>query len=168
MKREVKRWRITVPRKVGAPPIKPATKRKPQDGIELSVASGAAIPKPSVTLWSAKPMTSTTAKATAPVAADWPIASPSERLCRPSPVAIIMASVLGAGGGACLVRPNSRALKYTRPSRPTPTPAAKISTSAAKPRSPCRTAARLVSIGVGGGGGGAQGREGGTPAGEGG
>ena len=56
-------------------------------------------------------MARTTANATAPVAADWPIASPSERLCRPSPVAIIIASVLGAGGGACLVRPKSRALK---------------------------------------------------------
>ena len=68
------------------------------------------MPKPSVTLCSAKPITSTSAKAIAPVAADCPIARPSDRLCRPSPVAIIIASVLGAAGDAPLVRPNSRPL----------------------------------------------------------
>ena len=88
---------ITVPAKVGPPPIKPAPARNPQEGAVGSSERGAAIPNPSVMLWRAKPITSTPAKATAPVAADWPIASPSDRLCMPSPVAIIRASVRGAG-----------------------------------------------------------------------
>ena len=69
------------------------------------------MPKPSVMLCRAKPITSTTAKATAPVAADCPIANPSDRLCSPSPVAIIIASVLGGAGGASFTRPKMRPLK---------------------------------------------------------
>src|SRR3989442_12663417 len=139
---------MTVPRKVGAPPTSPAARRKPQDGIVASVARGAAMPKPSVTLWSAKPITSTSAKATAPLAADWPIASPSERLCRPSPVAIIIASVLGAAGGAFLVRPEGRALENNRPGRPEPRPTAKNAAGAGELGAPRGAAA---APGAGGG-----------------
>ena len=46
------------------------------------------MPKPSVALCSAKPMTSTVARATSPLAADWPMARPSAKLCRPMPTAI--------------------------------------------------------------------------------
>ena len=50
------------------------------------------MPKPSVALWRAKPITSVSASATSPLPADWPMARPSEKLCRPMPVAIMSAS----------------------------------------------------------------------------
>jgi hypothetical protein len=46
------------------------------------------MPKPSVALWSPKPMIRTTARLIAPDAPAWPMARPSEKLCRPMPVAI--------------------------------------------------------------------------------
>ena len=58
----------------------------------MSPDSGAQMPKPSVALWSAKPITSTIARLISSLAADWPIASPSEKLCRPMPVAMKTAS----------------------------------------------------------------------------
>src|SRR2546428_13328656 len=135
---------MTVPRKVGAPPIRPAARRKPQDGITASVARGAAMPKPSVMLWSAKPITSTSAKATAPLAADWPIASPSDRLCRPSPVAIIIASVLGAAGGGGLVRPKNRTLKKRKARRAQGNPPPERGIDAGEERAPAGGGARRV------------------------
>src|SRR5256885_11441109 len=127
---------MTVPRKVGAPPIRPAARRKPQDGISASVARGAAMPKPSVMLWSAKPITSTSAKATAPLAADWPIASPSDRLCRPSPVAIIIASVLGAAGGGGFVWPDHPAVEKNKAGGPEGNPPRKDGAGVAELRPP--------------------------------
>ena len=50
------------------------------------------MPKPSVALWSAKPITSTMARLISSLAADWPIARPSEKLCSPMPVAMKTAS----------------------------------------------------------------------------
>ena len=47
------------------------------------------MPKPSVALWRPKPITSTSARLISPEAADWPMARPSEKLCRPIPTAII-------------------------------------------------------------------------------
>ena len=52
------------------------------------------MPKPSVPLWSAKPMISTSARLVSPRAADCPMARPSAKLCRPMPVAIRTASQL--------------------------------------------------------------------------
>ena len=54
----------------------------------MPVVSGAAIPNPSVALCRANPTTRISAKAVAPVAADWPMASPSEKLWSPSPTAV--------------------------------------------------------------------------------
>ena len=88
---------IRVPSRVGPPPIRPARPRNAQLGGRSAPAIGAAMPNPSVTLWSAKPTTRTLAKATAPVAADWPIARPSERLWRPRPEAIASESQRGEG-----------------------------------------------------------------------
>ena len=68
--------------------------RNPQLGIRrlpsssTSAARGATIPKPSVALWSAKPITSSVASAISLLAAAWPIARPSAKLCRPMPTAI--------------------------------------------------------------------------------
>ena len=53
-----------------------------------SAASGATMPKPSVALCRPKPITSITARAISPAAADCPIARPSAKLCRPMPTAI--------------------------------------------------------------------------------
>ncbi|TMD95884.1 MAG: hypothetical protein E6I72_10295 [Chloroflexi bacterium] len=71
---------------------------------------GAAMPNPSVTLWSANPIASTPVKAIAPTCADSPMARPSERLCRPSPVAIARESDRALG----LVCPWRRWLKTVR------------------------------------------------------
>ena len=46
------------------------------------------MPKPSVALWRPKPTIRTTARLISPEAPAWPMASPSEKLCRPMPVAI--------------------------------------------------------------------------------
>ena len=46
------------------------------------------MPKPSVALWSPKPMIRTIARLISPWAPAWPIARPSEKLCSPIPVAI--------------------------------------------------------------------------------
>ena len=46
------------------------------------------IPNPSVALWSPKPMMSSSARLISPLAADWPMARPSEKLCSPMPTAI--------------------------------------------------------------------------------
>ena len=54
--------------------------------------SGAQIPRPSVALCRPKPMISTIARLTSFLADDWPIASPSEKLCSPIPVAMNTAS----------------------------------------------------------------------------
>ena len=71
--------------------------RKPQLGtapwsVAVSPASGATMPKPSVALCSAKPITSSVASAISLAAAACPIASPSAKLCRPMPTAISSAS----------------------------------------------------------------------------
>ena len=50
------------------------------------------MPKPSVALWRPKPITSSSASEISSCAADCPIASPSEKLCSPMPVAIRSAS----------------------------------------------------------------------------
>ena len=73
---------------VGPPPIRPTSPRKRHDAGLVSVVIGAAMPKPSVMLWSAKPTASTPVNAIAPTWADSPMASPSDRLCSPSPVAM--------------------------------------------------------------------------------
>ena len=85
----------SVPINVGPPPITPISMRKPQLGRCCSPANGATMPKPSVALWSPKPMISATASEISPFAADWPIASPSEKLCRPMPMAMNSARRLG-------------------------------------------------------------------------
>src|SRR5450759_2092721 len=56
---------------------------------------GAPMAKPSVVVWSANPITSKSANVVAPVAADWPMASPSEKLCRPRPTAVPRATWRG-------------------------------------------------------------------------
>jgi len=109
---------------------------------------GAAMPKPSVMLCNPNPKTSTSAKAIAPVAADCPMANPSERLCRPRPVAIIIARVRGEGAGAFFTRPKSRALTKINASKPTTRPAAKTSTRGTTLRSPRCRAASAVSTGA--------------------
>ena len=81
-------WPIRVPTKVGPPPIRPSSSRNRQLGRTGSPESGATIPNPSVALCRPKPMIRTTARLMAPVAPAWPIASPSEKLCSPMPVAI--------------------------------------------------------------------------------
>src|SRR5207245_9433353 len=96
---ELARKQIQVPRKVGPRPIKPASPRKPQEGLLASVVIGAAMPNPSVMLCSAKPTASTPVKAIAPMWADSPIASPSDRLCRPRPVAMARESERALGFG---------------------------------------------------------------------
>src|SRR5437870_2185310 len=60
--------------KVGPPPIRPARPRKPHDAGLGSMVIGAAMPKPSVMLCSAKPATRTPTNAIAParVAEDVP------------------------------------------------------------------------------------------------
>ena len=66
------------------------------------------MPKPSVALWAPKPMISTVASPTAPVAAETPIASPSARLCSPiatatvSPVRSALRSALSASAAASI------------------------------------------------------------------
>jgi hypothetical protein len=79
---------IRVPMKVGPPPIRPSSRRNRQLGFTDSPESGATMPKPSVALWSPKPMIRTIARLISPCAPACPIASPSEKLCRPIPVAI--------------------------------------------------------------------------------
>ena len=49
-------WPMSVPTNVGPPPISPSSARKPQLGRSSSDAIGPTIPKPSVALWSPKPM----------------------------------------------------------------------------------------------------------------
>src|SRR5438874_1460049 len=78
--------------KVGPPPIRPSRARKAHDGRTLSADIGATMPKPSVALWSPKPMISTNARLISPFAADWPIARPSEKLWNPMPTAMRRAS----------------------------------------------------------------------------
>src|SRR5438270_123607 len=78
----------TVPKKVGPPPIRPSSPRKPQLGGSASPDSGAQMPKPSVALWSPKPMIRPSARLSSSRAADWPIARPSEKLWRPIPTAM--------------------------------------------------------------------------------
>ena len=46
------------------------------------------MPNPSVALCSANPITSSSASESPPPLAAWPIASPSEKLCSPMPVAM--------------------------------------------------------------------------------
>jgi len=64
----------------------------------------------SVMLWSAKPMARTPVNAIAPMCADSPIASPSDRLCSPRPVAIARESACGLA----VVAPCRRWLKTVR------------------------------------------------------
>jgi hypothetical protein len=85
-------WPMTVPRNVGPPPIRPSSARKLQLGCSWSPVSGAQMPRPSVALWRPKPMIRTIARLSLSAAADWPIASPSEKLCNPMPVAMKRAS----------------------------------------------------------------------------
>jgi hypothetical protein len=62
-------------------------------GLFESPVSGAAIPNPSVALWAANPIMSIIARPKDPDAYDWPIASPSLKLCAPMPMAIIIESL---------------------------------------------------------------------------
>ena len=71
--------------------------------------SGATMPKPSVALWRPKPMMRTSASVTWSWAADCPIASPSEKLCSPMPVAISSASQAAGERPATHERSNSAA-----------------------------------------------------------
>ena len=59
-----------------------------------SSVSGATMPKPSVPLCKAKPMTNIRASPTLPAAAELPMASPSAKLCSPIPTAIMIANRL--------------------------------------------------------------------------
>ena len=103
----VHEWPITVPRNVGAPPIKPMSARKRQLGSSGSPLSGPMIAKPSVALWSPNPITSTTARLVRSCAADWPIARPSEKLCNPMPVAMKTDNHCAADSPGRCVRENS-------------------------------------------------------------
>ena len=65
------------------------------------------MPKPSVALCSAKPITSKVASATSLLAADWPMARPSAKLCSPMPTAIKSASCRD-GDHAATITVNSK------------------------------------------------------------
>ena len=67
-----------------------------------AAATGATIARPSVVLWSAKPITRKAPSASAPTAYADPIASPSPRLCRP--IAIATSSASAAAGAPVGVR----------------------------------------------------------------
>ena len=125
---EVKAWPTAVPKKVGPPPIAPSASRNPQLGIArvpsglVSAVSGATMPKPSVALCNAKPMTSSVASAISPCAADWPMARPSAKLCRPMPTAINKASRRAGDQEARPMRDGARSSTATLPAPDDPFP----------------------------------------------
>ncbi len=76
------------------------------------------MPKLSVALCRPKPMTSGRARASFPLAADWPMARPSAKLCRPIPMAISSESRRSADQLASLLW--RRALTSLTPIAPGP------------------------------------------------
>src|SRR6266545_3488868 len=153
----VNRWPTTVPRNVGVPPISPSRARRPHDARVPAAVIGATMPKPSVPLCSPNPMTSIRASCISPAAAWLPIASPSAKLCSPMPIAMSRASWVaglrqptatapsGAGSPCARARRATHRSKYTRPSRPTPVPAAR--TSPSRRAGPHRCSATAPSMG---------------------
>ena len=121
---EVKLCPTAVPMKVGPPPIAATPSRNPQLGrlatpsMSLSAASGATMPKPSVALCRAKPMTSTVAKAISLLAAACPIANPSAKLCSPIPMAISKESCLAGDQRASPRAPVVRSVAAIAPGPP--------------------------------------------------
>ena len=90
---------IQVPKIAGAPANITNQKNTPRLG-ELAFSPlaevlpgniGAAMPMPSVILWSVKPTTRKEPRAASPRAKAAPIASPSPKLCKPIPMAIKVA-----------------------------------------------------------------------------
>ena len=80
------------PRIAGAPAIRASAASRAELAAARPSAIGAAIPRPSVTLWIMKPTIRNVPSASSPSANDDPIASPSPRLCRPIPIATSVAS----------------------------------------------------------------------------
>ena len=71
----------------GAPATSARITRRPTP-TERPSATGTAMPRPSVTLWTMKPTIRKVPRASSPTANDDPMARPSPRLCRPMPTAI--------------------------------------------------------------------------------
>ena len=83
---------IQAPTIAGAPGDQRQARRGARRSRARPSATGAAMPRPSVTLWTMKPTIRKVPSASSPSANDEPIASPSPRLCRPMPTATSVAS----------------------------------------------------------------------------
>ena len=88
---------IQAPRIAGAPATSAsaASRRRP---TRSPPAIGAAMPSPSVMLWTMKPMIRNVPSASSPSAIDEPIARPSPRLWSPIPIATSVASATPSSG----------------------------------------------------------------------
>ena len=79
---------MTPPTKVGPPPMMPEDREEPPRGPRSRGQRARRSRSPRSRCGGRSRSTRISANAVSPMAADWPIASPSDRLCRPSPIAV--------------------------------------------------------------------------------